>query len=231
VILSQIWNFQVKKVLDPTHCGGLEEGDRLIAIDGIDLRGLSHTQVVQILKDFPLGRDASLTIQRIHTPPSFNQKFSPIPSNNYTDSGILSNRPAMSPRSKTPTADFGRGRPRLRDSLPERPKTPVFDTGGQYNGHGGMYNGEISYNQPPPMPMQNSHSFVPADRYPASPTGQVNPSSEQGDMSQASGSRYSDCNEIFMDCDTAAFLRYFLAIQGLGRNDDRTPASPRGLWI
>ena len=67
---------QVKKVLDSTHCGGLEEGDRLIAIDGMDLRGLSHTQVVQVLKEFPLGRQASLTIQRVHgTQPTYNQKL------------------------------------------------------------------------------------------------------------------------------------------------------------
>ena len=54
-------------MLDSTHCGGLEEGDRLIAIDGIDLRGLSHSQVVQVLKDFPLGREASLIIQRTNS--------------------------------------------------------------------------------------------------------------------------------------------------------------------
>jgi len=56
----------VKKVLDPTHCGGLEEGDRLIEIDGINLQNLSHAQVVQVLKDFPLRRGARLIIQRTH---------------------------------------------------------------------------------------------------------------------------------------------------------------------
>jgi atrophin-1 interacting protein 1 len=65
----------VKKVLDSSHCGGLEEGDRLIAIDGIDLRGLSHTQVVQVLKDFPLGREATLTIQRVNAQVVYSHKF------------------------------------------------------------------------------------------------------------------------------------------------------------
>lgn len=62
----------MKKVLDPTRCGGLEEGDRLIAIDGIDLRGLSHTQVVQVLKDFPLEREASLIVQRTNMRSSYS---------------------------------------------------------------------------------------------------------------------------------------------------------------
>ncbi|XP_035704897.1 membrane-associated guanylate kinase, WW and PDZ domain-containing protein 3 isoform X2 [Folsomia candida] len=131
-----------QKVLDSTHCGGLDEGDRLIAIDGIDLRGLSHTQVVQILKDFPLGRDASLTVQRVHSQ-VFSKKFSPG-NNDYSDSRVTLNSAGISPRSKTPTAgDLGRSRPRLRDSLPERSKTPVFVFDGHYNGDGGaaMYNG------------------------------------------------------------------------------------------
>jgi len=65
--------------LDPSHCGGLEEGDRLIAIDGIDLRGLSHTQVVHVLKEFPLGREASLTVQRVHS-----HSYSKFNSGGYT---------------------------------------------------------------------------------------------------------------------------------------------------
>ena len=134
-------------MLDPTHCGGLEEGDRLVAIDGIDLRDLSHTQVVQVLKDFPLGKEAALTIQRIHSQPLYNQNMSPgkifsykcflqllcvvncvlsnnlpVPPNHYSESRLISNHPAVSPRSKTPTAEFDRSRVRLRDSLPERSK-------------------------------------------------------------------------------------------------------------
>jgi len=179
----------VKKVLDPTHCGGLEEGDRLIAIDGIDLRGLSHTQVVQILKDFPLGRDASLTIQRIHTQQSYNQKFSPIPSSNYTDSQMPTNRSGMSPRSKTPTADLGRGRPRLRDSLPDRPKTPVFDNGGQYNGHSVIYNGDVSFHQPAQLTLENSHGFAPPDRFPLSPKVPTNIPSENSEINHGAISR------------------------------------------
>jgi hypothetical protein len=158
-------------VLDPTHCGGLEEGDRLIAIDGIDLRGLSHTQVVQILKDFPLGRDASLTIQRVHSHSFFNKKFSPVTSNEYNDSRMAINRPGISPRSKTPTADLGRSRPRLRDSLPERPKTPVFD--GHFNGPGDMYNGNGPLSPNNEMLMQN-HPYLSQDRHTMSSVGMNN---------------------------------------------------------
>ena len=62
-------------MLDATHCGGLEEGDRLIEIDGIDLRSLSHAEVVQVLKDFPPGRDAYLKIQRIHRQQAYIPKL------------------------------------------------------------------------------------------------------------------------------------------------------------
>lgn len=175
---------QVKKVLDPTHCGGLEEGDRLIAIDGIDLRGLSHTQVVQILKDFPLSRDASLTIQRVHSQSFFNKKFSPG-SNDYSDSRVPT-RAGISPRSKTPTADLGRSRPRLRDNLPERPKTPVFD--GHFNNGsiGGMYNGPISPNNA--MYVQNQ-SFLGPDRRPMSSSA-VNHNEAGGDLNHPAAIRY-----------------------------------------
>lgn len=172
-IADSVTGQKVKKVLDQGHCGELEEGDRLIALDGLDLRGLSHTQVVQILKDFPVGREASLTIQR--TPPN-----SPYNGNGVGGGGpgAMHNHrffgagggpgggyqlapptrpPGVSPRSKTPTAELARGRPRLRDHLPERPKTPQgnmmggtgpMDSRGEYTG---LFNGDGIFGQ---------HSFL-----------------------------------------------------------------------
>ncbi|CAL8105229.1 unnamed protein product [Orchesella dallaii] len=161
-IADSVTGQKVKKVLDATHCGGLEEGDRLIAIDGVDLRGLSHTEVVQILKDFPVGRDACLTIQRTPQQSPYNKFSSSGVPHNYSDNRLIPHRPSgISPRSKTPTAELARGRPRLRDNLPERPKTPsLLDSSGQYNGQpmSGLFNGDVSQLNSPLLP--NSHQFL-----------------------------------------------------------------------
>ncbi|CAG7721513.1 unnamed protein product [Allacma fusca] len=169
-IADSVAGQKVKKVLDPSHCGGLEEGDRLIAIDGIDLRGLSHTQVVQVLKDFPLGKEASLTIQRIQSQVIYSQKLDGVTSNHYSDTRLVQNRAGISPRSKTPTAELGRGRPRMRESLPERPKTPLLDSSGQINGQQGVYNGDLQHDG---LSMTQMHQFL-SERYSTSSMGLSN---------------------------------------------------------
>ncbi|TRY54863.1 hypothetical protein DNTS_001814 [Danionella cerebrum] len=55
---------RVKQVLEPKGCPGLCEGDLIMEINQKCLQGLNHTQVVQLLKDCPVGTEASLLIQR-----------------------------------------------------------------------------------------------------------------------------------------------------------------------
>lgn len=55
---------QVKKILDEPRCRGLQEGDLLVEIEGRDVRGRPHTEVVQALKDCPAGQAARITLQR-----------------------------------------------------------------------------------------------------------------------------------------------------------------------
>ncbi|KAF4095166.1 hypothetical protein G5714_024244 [Onychostoma macrolepis] len=55
---------RVKQVLEPQGCPGLCEGDLMVEINQKGLQGLNHTQVVQLLKDCPVGTEATLVIQR-----------------------------------------------------------------------------------------------------------------------------------------------------------------------
>lgn len=52
------------QVLEPQGCPGLCEGDLMVEINQKGLQGLNHTQVVQMLKDCPVGTEATLVIQR-----------------------------------------------------------------------------------------------------------------------------------------------------------------------
>lgn len=56
--------FKVKKILDRARCQHLQEGDILIEINGRNIRGLPHTEVVQILKECPYDEPAHIKIQR-----------------------------------------------------------------------------------------------------------------------------------------------------------------------
>ncbi|XP_016378717.1 membrane-associated guanylate kinase, WW and PDZ domain-containing protein 2-like isoform X3 [Sinocyclocheilus rhinocerous] len=55
---------RVKQVLEPQGCLGLCEGDLMVEINQKGLQGLNHTQVVQLLKECPVGTEATLVIQR-----------------------------------------------------------------------------------------------------------------------------------------------------------------------
>ncbi|KAL2093822.1 hypothetical protein ACEWY4_011134 [Coilia grayii] len=55
---------RVKQVLDAQGCSGLCEGDLMVEFNQQSLHGLNHNQVVQLLKDCPVGTEATLVIQR-----------------------------------------------------------------------------------------------------------------------------------------------------------------------
>jgi len=58
----------------------------------------------------------------------------------------------MPQRSKTPTVDFGRSKPKIRDSLPERSVTPLLDSGGAFNGQLRMYGEDNQHGMVQQMP-------------------------------------------------------------------------------
>ncbi|KAI1883353.1 hypothetical protein AGOR_G00230550 [Albula goreensis] len=55
---------RVKQVLEPQGCPGLCEGDLIMEINQQSAHGLSHSQVVDLLKDCPVGAQTALLIQR-----------------------------------------------------------------------------------------------------------------------------------------------------------------------
>lgn len=58
---------RVKQVLEPQGCPGLQEGDLIVEINQQPAQALSHTQVVELLKECPVGAEATLTVQRAGT--------------------------------------------------------------------------------------------------------------------------------------------------------------------
>lgn len=55
---------KVKQILDRPRCKILQEGDVIIEINGVVVKDLKHSEVVQVLKNCPLGTEAVMTVQR-----------------------------------------------------------------------------------------------------------------------------------------------------------------------
>ncbi|XP_078098119.1 membrane-associated guanylate kinase, WW and PDZ domain-containing protein 3-like isoform X2 [Mustelus asterias] len=55
---------KVKMILDSQWCKGLQKGDVIKEINQKSMQQLNHTQVVEILKDWPVGSEISLLVQR-----------------------------------------------------------------------------------------------------------------------------------------------------------------------
>ncbi|XP_028811439.1 membrane-associated guanylate kinase, WW and PDZ domain-containing protein 2a isoform X4 [Denticeps clupeoides] len=55
---------RVKQVLEAQGCPGVCEGDLIMEINQLPVQGLGHTQVVEMLKECPVGAEAVLLVQR-----------------------------------------------------------------------------------------------------------------------------------------------------------------------
>ncbi len=55
---------KVKKILDKPRCGALLEGDVLCEINAINVRKMSHADIVDVLRDCPVGQKADILVQR-----------------------------------------------------------------------------------------------------------------------------------------------------------------------
>lgn len=94
----------------------MQEGDILVEMNSINMRSMSHAEVVQVLKDCPWGREATITVQRggmVSTPTKSKwKKSAKDPSAESSSSSSTSPRkPPLGAglfRSKTPTADLYR---------------------------------------------------------------------------------------------------------------------------
>ena len=126
-IADSAYGQKVKKILDRGRCKNLLEGDILVDINNVNVKGMSHTEVVQVLKDCPQGLEAIIMVQRGGlSSPSKSRPIKKEP----TSPKKPSNSSAMSSgglyRSKTPTADMYSSQ--QKEIIPNRPKTPLVDT-------------------------------------------------------------------------------------------------------
>ncbi|XP_041833229.1 membrane-associated guanylate kinase, WW and PDZ domain-containing protein 2a isoform X3 [Melanotaenia boesemani] len=63
-IADSVTGQRVKQVLEPQGCPGLCEGDLIVEINKQLVHGFTHTQVVELLKECPVGAETSLVVQR-----------------------------------------------------------------------------------------------------------------------------------------------------------------------
>uniref|UniRef100_A0A8C8DVC1 Membrane-associated guanylate kinase, WW and PDZ domain-containing protein 3 n=1 Tax=Oryzias sinensis TaxID=183150 RepID=A0A8C8DVC1_9TELE len=66
---------KVKMILDAQWCRGLQKGDVIKEIDRQNVQTLSHAQVVDILKDFPVGSEVNVLVLRGGPPPITTQEL------------------------------------------------------------------------------------------------------------------------------------------------------------
>uniref|UniRef100_A0A0P5MJT4 Membrane-associated guanylate kinase, WW and PDZ domain-containing protein n=1 Tax=Daphnia magna TaxID=35525 RepID=A0A0P5MJT4_9CRUS len=131
-IADSAYGQKVKTILDRPRCKNLQEGDILVDINGINMRHMSHGEVVQVLKDCAWGREASITVQRggAATPTKNKWKKGGIKEQDQQQQPPVSPRkPPVGAglfRSKTPTADLYSAQ--TKEVVPIRPKTPLVDT-------------------------------------------------------------------------------------------------------
>merc|ERR1719308_704675 len=83
---------------------------------------MSHSEVVQVLKDCPRGQEAAITIQRgVQLTSPTKNKFK-----KNKEEGQLRPKSGFLFRSKTPTAELFATQE--KEVVPMRPKTPIVDT-------------------------------------------------------------------------------------------------------
>ena len=63
-IADSAYGQKVKQILDRPRCKNLQEGDLLQEINGVQVRDMSHSQIVQVLKECPKGEESRIIIQR-----------------------------------------------------------------------------------------------------------------------------------------------------------------------
>ncbi|XP_058629732.1 membrane-associated guanylate kinase, WW and PDZ domain-containing protein 2a isoform X4 [Onychostoma macrolepis] len=69
---------RVKQILEAQGCPGLCEGDLIVEINQQSALTLSHTQVVELLKECPVGAEATLVVQRGGAEPGLPRAALPV---------------------------------------------------------------------------------------------------------------------------------------------------------
>ncbi|UJR23490.1 hypothetical protein I4U23_026488 [Adineta vaga] len=103
---------RVKSIVDRQRCQNLCENDLLLSINGYDLFGKQHTDIVDILMKCPMDTETTFVIQRGDSDVNNNPFIingnghgdKTIQENNEIEAEYLSPRVTERPRSKTPTS-------------------------------------------------------------------------------------------------------------------------------
>ena len=63
-IADSAYGQKVKQIIDRPRCKTLQEGDILQEINSYNVRNMSHSEIVQVLKQCPKGEETTIVIQR-----------------------------------------------------------------------------------------------------------------------------------------------------------------------
>ncbi|XP_059806311.1 membrane-associated guanylate kinase, WW and PDZ domain-containing protein 3a isoform X3 [Hypanus sabinus] len=111
---------KVKMILDSQWCKGLQKGDVIKEVNHQSMQQLSHAQVVEILKDWPVGSEISLLVQRggPSSPTKIPNTTSEHEENQATSQNASPGLPIPQPMPFPPNA--------VRPSSPKRDPTEVY---------------------------------------------------------------------------------------------------------
>ncbi|XP_063219492.1 membrane-associated guanylate kinase, WW and PDZ domain-containing protein 1 isoform X3 [Bacillus rossius redtenbacheri] len=125
-IADSAYGQKVKKILDRQRCKNLMEGDILVDINSINVRNMSHGEVVQVLKDCVRNQEATVTVQRGGLSSPAKNKLRMKEDSNVGKKSLYADTVTGLYRSKTPTAELYSTQ--QKEVIPNRPKTPLVDT-------------------------------------------------------------------------------------------------------
>ncbi|KAK3103335.1 hypothetical protein FSP39_018567 [Pinctada imbricata] len=172
-IADSAYGQKVKQILDKPRCKTLQEGDILQEINHVNVREMSHSEIVQVLKQCPQEMESAIVVQRGGIPQKVKRLLKTAKTNDMTtvsDTSFGSSNPPgqyffdagdhhhpgnrmdgldHGTRPKTPTAADPRSK---TPSFTERPKTPTRTAGHVINDTRGK---PPVANRPPVSEMQN----------------------------------------------------------------------------
>lgn len=92
-IADSAFGQRVKQILDKPRCKDLQESDILQEINSINVKDMSHGQIVQVLKDCPKGVETKIVVQRGGVPLRSRKPSTNVPKSegNASDTSFSSN--------------------------------------------------------------------------------------------------------------------------------------------
>uniref|UniRef100_A0A5S6R650 Membrane-associated guanylate kinase, WW and PDZ domain-containing protein 2 n=1 Tax=Trichuris muris TaxID=70415 RepID=A0A5S6R650_TRIMR len=148
---------KVKKVLDRPRCHGLLEGDILCQVNGRDVRRLNHAEIVDVLRECPVGMQVAMVVQRgiasqmVTTSRPDRPPVVPAKPNRCTSEigrplsfhADYRAQEVQMRRSRTPSVDVYRERHSVQPELKPRSKTPGLAPPKPAKPNGYLQNGTV----------------------------------------------------------------------------------------